>query len=179
MILNIQNLASKILDTKISKNKQKNKLLKTIYRKPTDRKNFLNSTSAQPRSLINSISFVQALRLKKICSETSELNKHLDELKESFINRGYKENFLIDQFNRISEVTKEVSLTSKPKTASQPRIPLELKFNRTLTNIKGIIDKHWYLLQINPKLKNTFQEKPIKSYKRNRNLKEIIGSNKI
>ena len=75
------------LDTKIYKNKEKNKLLTTIHRKPTGGRNFLYPTSAQTRSLINSIPLSQALRLKKICSETSELNKHLNDLKESFINR--------------------------------------------------------------------------------------------
>ena len=63
--------------------------------------------------------------------------------------------------------------------ANKPRIPLVLKFKRTLPNIKKIIDEHWHLLQINPKLKNTFQANPIIAYKRNKNLKEIIGSNKI
>ena len=82
----------------------------------------------------------QALRLKEICPEISKLNKHLDELKESFINRGYKENFLADQFNRISEVTREALLSSKPKIANKPRIALVLKFNRTLPNIKKISD---------------------------------------
>ena len=70
-------------------------------------------------------------------------------------------------------------INSKPKTANKPRIPLVLKFNRTLPNIKEIIDKHWHLLQINPKLKNIFQERPVIGYRKNRNLKEIIGSNKI
>ena len=36
------------LDTKIYKNKEKNKLLTTIYRKPTDRRNFLDTTLAHP-----------------------------------------------------------------------------------------------------------------------------------
>ena len=101
------------LDTKICKSKKKNELLAKIYRKPTDRKRFLDSTSAHRKSLINSIPFSQALRLKRICSETLELNKHLNELKESFINRHYKENVLTDRFNRISQVTKEALLSSK------------------------------------------------------------------
>ena len=131
----------------------------------------MDPTSAHPRSLINSIPLSQALRLKKICSETSELNKHLNELKESFINRGYKNHFLTDQFNRISEVTREALLSSKQKIGNKPRIPLVLKFNKTLPNIKKISNEHWHLLQINVKLKNAFQEKLIIAYKRNRNLK--------
>ena len=50
------------LDTKMYKNKEKNKLLSAIYWKPTDRRNFLDPTSVHPRSLINSIPLIQALR---------------------------------------------------------------------------------------------------------------------
>ena len=94
--------------------------------------------------------------MKKIGSETSEFNKHLGEWKESFINCGCTENFLTDQFNRISEI-REALQTSKPKIADKPRIPIVLNFNRTLANIKKIIDKHWHSLQINPKLKIHFK----------------------
>ena len=118
----------------------------------------MDPTSAHPRSWNNNVALSQALRLKKI-SEILELNKHLNELKESFINRGYKEHFLTDQFNPISEVTREALLSLKQKIANKPRNPLVLKFNRTLPNIKKIIDKHWHLLQINPKLKIHFKKK--------------------
>ena len=53
------------LDTTVYKNKEQNKLLATVYCKPTDRRNFLHYTYAHPRSLIKSIPYSQALRLKK------------------------------------------------------------------------------------------------------------------
>ena len=70
---------------------------------------------------------------------------------------------------------KRTLLISKPKIGkreNKPRIPLVLKFNRTLPNIKKIIWKHWDLLHISPKLKNVFQERTIMAYKRNRDLKK-------
>ena len=87
---------------------------------------------------------IQKHRRSQKISETSEFSKRLDELMESFINRGYKGNFLIDQFNQISKVTREALSTSKLKIANKLRIPLVLKFNRTLPNIKKIIDKQWH-----------------------------------
>ena len=130
----------------------------------------MDLTSAHPKPLINCIPFNQALWLKKICSETLELNKHLNDLKESFISHGYKEHFLTDQFNQIPEVAREALLTSKQKIANKPRILLVLRFNRTLPKIKKVIDERWHLSQINPKLKNAFQGKPIIACMRNRNL---------
>ena len=57
-----------------------------------------------------------------------ELKKHLDKLKESFINRDYEENFLTVQFNRISGITRNALLTLKPNIVNKPRIPLVKKF---------------------------------------------------
>ena len=73
----------------------------------------------------------------------------------------------------------EALLTSKPKIANKPGISLVLKCNRPSPNIKKIIVKHLHLLHNNSELKDSFQENPKISYRRNRNLKEIIGSNKI
>ena len=50
--------------------------------------------------------------------------------------------FLTDQFNRISEATREALLVPKPKPVNKPGISLALKFNKTLPKIKEIIDKH-------------------------------------
>ena len=85
--LNIQNPASTSQTQKSTKTKGR-----TTYWNPKNGSKFLDPNSARPKSFINSIPFNQALRLKNICLETSELNKYLNELKESFINRDYKKN---------------------------------------------------------------------------------------
>lgn len=139
----------------------------------------METASAHTKSLTDSIPFSQTLWLKKTCTETLNLFKHLCELKESFINPRYKERFLTDQFNQISEVTREASLSLKQKIANKSRIPPVVKLNRTPTSILKIIDKHWNLLKINPKLKHSFQERLVLVCKKKRNLIEITGSNKI
>ena len=40
--------------------------------------------------------------------------------------------------------------------------------------MRKIINKHWNVLQINPKLQETFQNNPSVAFKRNKNLKEIM-----
>ena len=39
------------------------------------------------------------------------------------------------------------------------------------------MDKHGHVLQVNPELKEIFQSSPIIAFRKNRNLKQIIGSN--
>ena len=54
-----------------------------------------------------------------------------------------------------------------------------LKYNRTLPNIKEIVMKHWHLLRTNPNLAEIFQSPPISAFRRNRNLRDIIGTKLI
>ena len=52
-------------------------------------------------------------------------------------------------------------------------------YNRTLPDLKTINDKNWHILQIEPKMKEIFAEPPILALKRNKNLRDIIGGNKV
>ena len=87
------------LDTKVYKN-ENGTLCTTIYRKPSDRRKFLHSKSAHAKALKDSIPCSQSLRIKRICSETSEVIKHLKGLKDVFIKRGYQSKILDDHFER-------------------------------------------------------------------------------
>ena len=69
-------------------------------------------------------------------------------------------------------------LLNKIKTSNTERLPLTVTYNRTLPDLKTIIDKNWHILQIESKLKFFFAEPPILAFKRNKNLKDIIGGNK-
>ena len=68
------------LDTKVYKNE--NETLSTTIRKPSARN--------QKHS--------QALRIKRVCSETTELIKHLKDLKDAFIKRDYQSKILDNHF---------------------------------------------------------------------------------
>ena len=65
------------MDTKIYKYTNSKPCL-TIYRKPTNRQNYLHFKSAYPPSLKKSS---QALCISNICAETNEVMKHLTRLK--------------------------------------------------------------------------------------------------
>ena len=41
-----------------------------------------------------------------------------------------------------------------------------------------VVRKHWNILSINKFFKEIFQNEPVIAFKRNKNLKEVIGSNK-
>ena len=100
-------------------------------------------------------------------------------LKESFINRDFKEKFLDTEFQRLSEIERGALLTPKPKEKDQKRISFITTYNKTLPNLKQIINIHWHLLQINSNLRTAFEQEPLIAYRRNKNLGDLIGSKKI
>ena len=70
-----------ILDTVLYKDENSN-IQTTSYRKPTDEQTFLPAKSGHPKSLKNSITYSQALRLKTIFSRTTAYNKNCAIIKE-------------------------------------------------------------------------------------------------
>ena len=57
--------------------------------------------------------------------------------------------------------------------------PLVLTFNKTLPNIKNVIDQHWHILSINESLWKVLDKRPSIAYGRNTNLYQLIRGNRI
>ena len=112
------------LDTKV-KITSNNQLITTLYKKPTDRHTFLHRKSYHPPATKKSIPYSQALRL---CSDDNDYHAQLEELKIKFTNRGYKENEIIDQFNKATQQDRDKLLTSN-------KIVFSTKYNKNLPNI--------------------------------------------
>jgi len=126
--------------------------LKTkLHTKPTDRQNYLHHKSAHPNPLLKSIPFGQALRVKRICSEEDEYKSSIKQLKDSFLQRGYKGGEIDQQLERANNVKRESLFENKTKNPSS-RVMLITKYNRTNPDLKKIFEKHWHLLQLDEKL---------------------------
>ena len=53
-------------------------------------------------------------------------------------------------------------------------IYLCVTYNKTLPNIKTMLEKHWHILNINLELKKIFENKPLLTFRRNKNLRQMI-----
>ena len=99
-------------------------------------------------------------------------------LKQDLVNRGYDETTLSREIERAANQDRATLLTYKERSNSN-RIPIIVTYNQKLPDLKGILNNTWEHLQINPTVKEKFVEKPIVCYKRNRNLRDILGQTKI
>ena len=155
------------------------KLHTTIFTtKPTDKQNYLHCQSEHPLPLKNSIPFGQILRIKRICSEAKEFIRNCQKMLSKFIQRGYPVNITQEAYQKSSLWSRNDLLENKKKKTSG-RIPLVVTYNRTLPRLGPIINKHWHILQLDPKMAEKFNERPVLAYRRCKNLRDLIGSNKI
>ena len=161
------------LDTTVYKSN--NKLYTKVYKKPTDRSLYLHSNSYHPNNLKRNIPYGQALRLKKICSENDQYLKSLDALKNSFLERGYTQENLENQFRKASSKPRDDLLKYQSREKSISTVPFITTYHKQLPDIRSTITKHWNLLQITQNLKQVFQNPPVYGFRRNKNLRDIIG----
>ena len=167
------------LDTTVFK--VNNKLRTKLYVKPTDRQSHLHSKPEHLNSTKKSIAYSQALKFNKICYNRSDLHNNCKRLLNTLTKRGYSKTDTTTQINRAITIPRN-ELINKIKTSNEhltEHLPLTVTYNRTLPDLKTIIDKNWHILQIEPKSKEIFAEPPILAFKRNKNLRDIIGGNKL
>ena len=48
-------------------------------------------------------------------------------------------------------------LLNKEKTETENHLTLSVTYNKTLPNIKTILEKNWHILNVNPELKKVFE----------------------
>ena len=91
----------------------------------------------------------------------------------------FSKNILDTRFQRVSEIESNALLAPKSEENNQNGIPFVLTYNKTLPNVKQIINKHWHLLQISSNLKTAVEQEPIIVYIQNKNFDDRTASNQI
>lgn len=161
------------LDTKIHLD-QAGFLKTSLFCKPTDRNAYLHHQSYHPTKQIDNIPYGQFLRVKKICSSPADALKAMDELSTKFNERGFPRETTEAQKLRTNTVERKDLLIDKEKRPNS-RTPFTTTFNRHHPPIQKIINAHWPLLHTNKKTSEAFAERPVVAYRRNKNLREILG----
>ena len=115
-----------------------------------------HANSEHPRLLKESIAYSQALRVKRICSTNSKFEAHVNTIRDQFVKRAYEKTLIENQIEKFAKLDRSVLLAEKNKSKKALRLPLSVTYNRTLSNIKNILQQHWHLLKIDPTSEETF-----------------------
>ena len=95
-----------------------------------------------------------------------------------FKERGYPENLINKQLDKVKNMKRKKLLSTNKRTI-QYRIPILITYNRYLPNILKVITKNWSFLEMLLTLQKVFDNKPVITYKRNKNLSELIGGHTL
>ena len=149
--------------------------LKTsLYQKPTDRNAYLHHSSYHPTKMKTNIPYGQFLRARKICSDEADANTAIADLERKFQERGFPQTQMEEQKTRSKSIPRETLLVDKVKT-NTGRIPFSTTFNEKSPPVRKIINAHWDVLHTKGDLADTFKERPVIAFRRNKNLRDILG----
>ena len=119
------------LDAMLYKDENSN-IQTTLYPKATNQQAFLHAKSEYSRYLKSSIGYSEALRLKTICSTSTEFDKNCAAIKQKFLDRQYKEEVLDEQIKKVDRTERKGLFTCKEKNNNKNRILLSVTYNRLL-----------------------------------------------
>ena len=150
-----------------------NKIQTSAYYKPTDSHNYLLYSSSHPQHTLNSIPFSQFLRLRRLCSDDRDFESKCDEMRSFFINRGYPHSLISDALAKVSKISRSSALTPKTPSSSD-RVPFTFTYHPVNNPLKSIVRRNFNLLKSDSHTARIFDEPPLLSCKRARNLRSYL-----
>ena len=85
-------------------------IITDLYRKPTDKIQYLLTSSCHPSHVFDNIPYSLALRIVRICSQTSDQIKRLEELEGMLKIRKYNGNVVKAAIKKAQELGREKAL---------------------------------------------------------------------
>ena len=154
-----------------------NKLVTTLYQKPTHKYNYVHPKSSHPPHIFKSIIFSQALRYNRICSDNKDRDSNYIQLKYNFQKLGYDTESINKQINRARSIPRDSLLQYKLKSPKK-RTPLVLTYHPQIRFVAYIAKKLQPILKSDPLLQHLFPVPPLIAYRQPPNFKRILTSNK-
>ena len=114
-----------------------------LYRKKTDRNQYLLPSSCHPKTTCLSIPYSLSLRIIRICTNPKTAVERLQELKELLLARKYPEQIIDSAISRAKKIPRKVALTKIRKGPKQNRPVFSLKYDPRLPPIQSVQAKHW------------------------------------
>ena len=136
--------------------KGKDKFVTDPYCKATDCQQYLHYDSCHPDHMKKSSIYSQRLRIKRLCSDDHKLQKHLENLKNWFCERGYPGGLIDEQLQRVKRKSREQLLRPKGMDNKSVGVPFVVTYHPHLKNMSKIIKKHTRHLYADPEVRSVF-----------------------
>ena len=161
------------LDTKVSIDNE-GFLTTNLHVKKTDTHQYLHWDSCHPNHCKCSIPYSQAFRIRRIRSGNNNYLRRAQELKGFLVNRGYNEDEVQMQIDKVTKSNREILLQSEPNKTPMDQIPLVVTYHLGLPPLKSVLEKHLPILHVSNRLSMAMRNPPLVAYHRPPNLKSLL-----
>ena len=120
-----------------------------------------------------------ALRIVRICSEETDRDKRLSELKEMLLSREYHSNVVNTAINKAMKIPRSDALKRVVREKSTDRVVSVVTYDPRLPSIPKIVSKHWRTMVQDPRMKEIFSSPPLVAYRRPANIKDKLIRSKM
>ena len=155
----------------------------TLCKKNTDKQSYLHAKSNHPVSLKKVYRPVKYCVSKESVEQTANSRAIVKCCmsilqKEVMTHLQLKPKLRRLNFQKIKVLDRKDCLI--PKTTQKGQVfPLTVTYNRTLSNVKQIIQNYWSILKTNKALEKFFSVEPIIAFRKNKGLKQLIEGSTI
>ena len=135
---------------------EKDEFMTDLYCKATDCHQYFHYDSCHLDHMKKSSIYSQGLRIKRLCSDDHKLQKHLENLKNWFFERGYPGGLIDEQLQTVKRKSREELLRPKGMDNKSVGVPFVVTYHPHLKNIRKIIKKHIKHLYADRKVTSVF-----------------------
>lgn len=154
------------------------RLQTSLYRKPTDTRQYLHFHSSHVRHCKTAIPYSQAHRFRRICTNQADFDSNCQELKTALLSQKYPEQVIDDAITRANQLNRTEILRKETRNPN-PQTNLVLTHSSSAPKVATILRKHYNILVQSERLKSVFPEPPRVVYRRNKNLSDFLTKSSI
>ena len=155
------------------------KIIVDLYRKPTDRNQYLLTNSCHPAHVTKNIPYSLALKIIRICTLPTDRDKRLEEVRDMLLERDYKAGIIEAAIQKAKKIDRKDAI-KKVETKNTNRSPVFiLTYDPRLPSVTDIVRRHWRYMVKDPYLAEVFKEPPLIAYKTAQNIKDKIIRAKV
>jgi len=158
----------------------KNGVLNTdLYCKPTDAHLYLNAKSSHPQHVIRNIPKGQFIRLRRICSDTTNYIKHSRKYIEYFTDAGYNSNKLKTVAEDVLKTKRNDLLNNKIINKQDTNTTFVCTYHPKLDSLPLKLQEHYKILESDHLTSKIFKEKPLVAFRKSKSIQHTIVRNDI
>ena len=114
-----------------------------LYRKNTDRNQYLLPSSCHPKQTTKAIPYSLGLRIIRICSDPLQRDKRLQDLESYLVQREYNEKMVRSAISRARRIPRDLALKKVVQKNTPKRPVFATLYDPRLPPVTSIIAKHW------------------------------------